>query len=78
MASKGFTSEQAVVNLMTAYYAVLLGIMHAQERWDSQWEKSFLSLATCRNVCGLCGHGVLRSLVGGGEASCMTEAPIET
>lgn len=78
MASKGFTSEQATANLLTAHYAVLLGIMHAQQLCDSKWETVFISLATARNVCSLCGHGVLRSIAGGGEASCMTEAPLET
>lgn len=78
MASKGFSTKQSVTNLLTAYYAVLLGMMHSQELMENHWESIFLSLATCRNFCALCGHGVLRSLSNGGEASCMSEAPIET
>eukprot|EP00434_Breviolum_minutum_P032853 symbB.v1.2.029056.t1/scaffold3142.1/size62523/1 len=75
--ASAFTAEEQQKNLFSCFYLVLLNAMHQQGKNPQKWESKFLALQTIKNVLGLCGHGILGTLMDAGLADYRTEITIE-
>lgn len=58
-ACRGFSREEQFLNVMSAYYLVLLGFSTARTKHGSNSSKHFWHITTVRNLLSLAGHAVL-------------------